>query len=130
MSTLGRLMRCERMRRLDRHRQLGDTEIAHLDDVDWAAFVVGAAQDEDVFGLEIAVDDADVVRFGQRGERLRGDLRNALIFEGPLRLHDGEKVVGFDELHHEIEELFVLAEIEHAQRVGVLEPRRRKSLES
>jgi ABC-type uncharacterized transport system ATPase subunit len=55
--------------------------------------------------------DPDVVRFGEGGQRLRHDLRNALIVEWPLLLHDGEKIVGLDELHHQIEELFVLTEI-------------------
>ena len=57
--------------------QLGDAEVTHLHDVVGAPFVVLAAHDHDVLGLEVAMDDADVVRHREGGERLGGDVDDA-----------------------------------------------------
>ena len=51
---------------LARLAQLGQAEVEHLDDV----FAARAPQDHDVLGLEVAVDDALLVRLGERAADL------------------------------------------------------------
>ena len=63
---------------------LRDAEVADLDDVLRPPVVVGAAQDHDVLGLEIAMHDAHVVRDGQRGQRLHQDVGDARRRERPV----------------------------------------------
>ena len=61
---------------------LGDAEVADLDEVALAAHV----EQHDVLGLEIAVDDALVVRLVERAEDLPADVSDALEREGEVLL--------------------------------------------
>ena len=61
--------------------ELGQAEVEHLDE----GGVVAARDEEDVLGLEVAVDDAVRVRGRERVGDLRGDRDGALGLEAAPR---------------------------------------------
>ena len=102
--------------------ELRDAEVAHLHDVRRVALVVGAGEDHDVLGLEIAVHDAHLVRDGERRERLGHDVCHAPPGQRPVLADDVEEIAPVEELHRDVEQTVgLLPEVEHAHRVRVIE---------
>ncbi len=99
---------------------LGEAEVDHLDEV--------AAEphrlEDDVLRLEIAVDDVEVVRLAERGEDLDHDVDDALEGEEALLVHHAGEVLPAQVLHHQVELPAVLPEVDHGDRVGVVEAAR------
>ena len=92
-------------------RELGDAEVEDLG--------VALGGDQHVVGLEVAVDDADRVRRGERRQHLGHDLDQAAERDraGPHDLGEG---VALDVLHHdERPAVGELREVEHAGDVLV-----------
>ena len=80
---MGRAEHLPRLRELARAAaDLGDAEVEHLDEV----LVVAALDQLDVVGLQVAVDDADLVRGAERAAQLLGDVNRALGARMPLLL--------------------------------------------
>ena len=99
---------------LPRLDHLGEPEVDHLDEVTARA----ERLEDDVLGLEIAVDDAEVVRFGQRGERLAQHVEDAPDLGAALFVRDPREIAPAQKLHHQVELTVVgLAEIDHPHRV-------------
>ena len=104
--------------------QLRDREVEQLHEVRRARHV----QQEHVVGLDVAVNDADRVRLGERRAALDQDLHDA------LRRHRSalERIAqrhAVEELHrHEQSAVLRLAEVEHADRVRMLQARARLRL--
>jgi hypothetical protein len=111
-----------------RPHELGDPEVANLDEIGRLPLVIGAVQKQDVLRLQVAVHDADVVRGREGGEGLRDDVDDAPVTDGPVARHHREQVLPLREFHDQVEEPVGLAEIEHAQRVRMIELRGGKGL--
>ena len=97
---------------------LGDAEVEDLHEVG----LPGRGREDDVVGLEIAMDDAAAVRFFERAAHLRrGCAVTRSGAHGPALQRVGE-ALPLDELHRDVE-LAVggLPEVEELNRVGVLE---------
>ena len=77
--------------------------------------------DDDVLGLQIAVNDVEVVGLGEGGEHLAEDVDDALEGERPLFVDDAGQVFPAEELHDQVELRAALAEVDHADRVRVIE---------
>ncbi len=105
--------------------QAGDAEVEHLDQLGVLALVAGAADDHDVLGLEIAVHDAHVVRHADGGQHLRQDVDDARVGQRRVLADHLVERPPLDVLHRQVQQraVVVLAEVEHAHRVGVLEAR-------
>jgi hypothetical protein len=85
--------------------QLGDAEVEQLDEV----LLAPALDQDDVVGLEIAVDDVGLVRRGQRVGDLQRDRQGALGSERRLAADQlGERDPG-QELHDEVDEALAAA---------------------
>jgi hypothetical protein len=78
--------------------RLRDAEVEDLHDVGGSF----ARDEEDVLGLEIAVDDALRVRGGECAADLRGDLEGARDIEGAFALDDAAELDALEELHDEV----------------------------
>ena len=89
--------------------QLGDTEVGQLHVLRLGVGFV-LLHEEDVLGLEIAVDDAHLVRTRQRARHLHADARGAWPREAAA-LDVGKQRVTLDELHHEIRDAVGLADV-------------------
>ena len=100
--------------RLRHSRLLGGLGQAEVGDV----HVIGGV-DHDVLGLQVAVDDALVVRGLEAFRRLAEDAQEALGRQLALLLQDRGQVPPVDELHRQELDAVALAEIEDAQDVGV-----------
>jgi hypothetical protein len=98
---------------------LREPEVHHLHEV-----VAGAERlDQDVLGLDVAVDDLRRVRLGERGEHLADDLDGARRRQRSRLPHQPREVDAPQELHHDEQQPVLGApEVEHAHRVGVVEP--------
>ena len=66
--------------------------------------VVGALEDHDVLGLEVAVHDAHVVRDRERGERLHQDVRDARGRQRPVLAQDAVEAPPVEVLHRDVEQ--------------------------
>jgi hypothetical protein len=78
-------------------------------------------------GLEIAMNDAQLVGNGEGGKHLRSDVERTAFGERPVFLDDIEEVAPRQKLHRDVEQAVGLhAVIEHAQRVRVIEARGRQ----
>jgi hypothetical protein len=103
------------------HREAGDAEVHDLD----AAF----PGEEHVGGLDVAVDDPDLVRVGQALQHGDHDADLALEAEGRGGPHHVEEVVPAEELHRDVgRPVGVVAEIEDGHHVGVHHARDRARL--
>ena len=78
-------------------------------------------EQQDVLGLDVAVDDAVPVRVGQRFRRLPGDSDRLRQGESMLPLEPLAKGLALDIGHHVVEEALRLARVVQGQDVGVLE---------
>ena len=79
----------------------------------------------DVFRLEIAVHDAELVCLAERVERVDEDVAHALERERTFLVHDQGQVLAAQELHRQIENAVVRpSEIDDADAVGMVEPAR------
>jgi hypothetical protein len=93
--------------------EAGDAEVADLEGA------VGVQQE--VGGLDVAVDDALRVRRGEPRGRLGGQIGHPAGGQRARRgQHPGE-AVALDQLHHQVQPVVVLAEVEHADQVRVVE---------
>src|SRR5690606_22643200 len=103
---------------------LGDPEVEHLHDRPGLALDPG---EEDVVRLEVAVDDALLVRLRERAEDRADDLDGLVDRRRPLALDPRRQQLSLQQLHREEEVALalVLAEVEHPDRVRVDEQRHR-----
>ena len=89
----------------------GDAEVEDLDEVRLA----GALGQNDVLGLEVAVDDALPVRLVERAADLGQDLEHALRLHRPL-LQRIRETLPLDKLHRDVERAVVgLTEVEELE---------------
>ena len=102
--------------------QLREPEVHDLHEVSAAA----ERLEDHVLGLQIAMHDAQVVRFTEGGEHLAQHVDDASEGQRPLLVRDAREVLAPQELHHEVR-LPVLgpAEVEHGHRVRMVELARR-----
>ncbi len=115
--------RDRRLRFLDLH--LREAEVDDLHEVAAAAHRL----EDDVLGLEVAVDDVEVMRFGERRERLSEHVDHAPERERPVLVRHAREVFAAQVLHDEVELAVVgLAEIDDRDRVRVVQSARRARL--
>lgn len=95
--------------------RFGDSEVRDLRDT---GFV-----DDDVLGLDIAVDDALFMRVLEGGGHLQAVTDSLGLGHTPLGFEELAQGIAVDVLHHDEATAFVDAGVEHADDVGVLEPR-------
>ena len=117
-----RLLRSDIMHRADRligHgagrlvREARDAEVGHLD---------GAVlKQHDVLRLDVAVDDAALVRVLQSAQHLRGEMERVLPFDDALTVDILLKGDAVDILHHDILDHVAEADVVHLYDVGVRE---------
>ncbi len=81
--------------------QLGDAEVEHLDHL--ARCGGGDAGEEEVVRLEVAVNDAFVVRLGERQQRLAADAPGLLDGEATAPLEPGAEGLADEQLHRQEE---------------------------
>ena len=103
---------------------LGDAEVEHLHDLVRAG---PALRDHDVLGLQVAVDHAARVRLRERGEHLRDQVDDARLGQRPLIARHQAQVLALHVLHRDVERAVLAGppEVEHLDRVRVVEPARR-----
>ena len=118
----------ERLEAPRRVVDLGDAEVADLRELDLAAVVVDLGGDDDVVGLEVAVDDALVVGAGDRAQTLRHQPHHPGLVQRPLLADQPPEGAPLQELHDEVEEVPLLTEVEDLHAVGVVDARRRHRL--
>jgi hypothetical protein len=95
---------------------LGETEVEHLREIP-AAVLVG---EEDVLGLQVAVNDAEAVGLVQGAADLHQDRDGSLVRERTLLADDLVQVLAVQELHHDVERAVLqLAVQEHLHGVLV-----------
>jgi len=94
---------------------LGDSEVGDFGDT--------GLVDDDVFGLDIAVDDALFVRVLEGGSNLRAVANGLGLGQTTLGFEELAQGIAVDVLHDDEPAAFVDAGIEHPDDVGVLEPR-------
>ena len=76
--------------------------------------------EEDVGGLDVAVDDARVVRAGEPVQELHDDVHLPLQGQGPRAAEDVEEVLALEQLHRDVgRAVVVVAQVEHGEDVGV-----------
>lgn len=101
--------------------ELGDAEVEDLDEVRLAR----ALAEEDVLGLEIAVDDAATVGFFEASTHLDRDADREAWGDATVDREAVAKGAALEQLHREIEAAALgLAEVENGDGVWVLEPAR------
>ena len=105
--------------------QLRETEVENL-----RVLRVAAVNDHQIFRLQIAMDDARLVRLGQPRADLNEEARRARKSPRPLAPEQRREIVALDELHHEIERAVGLAEVERLNDVRVIELADRLRLEA
>ena len=81
-----------------RAEHLGDAEVEHLD----AGRAVGARGEEEVGGLEVAVDDAERVRLGERLAGLQHVVDGLGRGEVAALLERPREVAALEVLHHDV----------------------------
>ncbi len=102
-----------------------DSEIADLHDVDGTVLVVATFEDDDVLGFEIAMENFELVRGADGGERLAQDRRDARGRKRKFARDELGERATFEELHRDVEHAVgVFAEIEDARGVRMIEARR------
>jgi hypothetical protein len=85
---------------------------------------------QEVGGFDVPVHDALLVRGGEPGGGLRGELGHAL---GGERARDGQhpgEAVTLDQLHHQVQPVVVLTEVQDPYQVGVVETPGRLGLQA
>ena len=85
-------------RQADLAGHLREAEVEQLDEV----APVGALEQEDVVGFDVAVDDVELVRAGERGRHLHRDVHRARLGHRAPRDHVGE-ADAVEELHHQVD---------------------------
>ena len=76
-----------------------------------------------VGGLDVAMDDAGVVREVERVAQLRHDAHGFLQVEALGCVEEGLELLALDELHDEVGDVALLAEVVHLHDVRVVEAR-------
>jgi hypothetical protein len=79
--------------------------------------------DHDVRRLDVAVNDAGVVREVEGFAQLAHDANRFLQVEALVRIEEGLELLPLDELHDEVGDVALLAEVVHLHDVRVVEPR-------
>ena len=97
-------------------RRLRDAEVEHLRDL---ALVI--AGEEDVGGLEVAVDEAGGVRHGEGAADLRGDRGDLARREGALAAEAAVQVLPLEQLHRDVGDAAPHAVVEDLHDVGAPE---------
>ena len=84
--------------------------------------------DHHVRRLDVAVDDAGVVRELERVAQLAHDAHRFLQVEALVRVEEVLEFLALDELHDEVGDVAFLAEVVHLDDVRMVEPRDRLGL--
>jgi len=111
-------------RRLVAGAELGQAEVEHLGEVAAA----GGAGDQHVLGLEVAVDDAEVVGLDQRAADLEEQRRGARPRHRPVAADERPEVGAADVLHDQVQRARHRAEVEDLDGVRVVQARHRRGL--
>ncbi len=106
--------------------ELGDPEVEDLHPFDFAAF--GRRHDHDVLGLQIAVDDAEVVGDLERVAHFGEDPRRAGLTDRALALEQHVEIVADDELHRDVRHRLVQTPGQDLHRVRMDDEARRLGL--
>ena len=97
---------------------------AEVDDLDEVAARPRGLQD-DVLGLEVAVDDVLVVRLGERRERLAEHVDDAPERQRSVLVRDAREIAPAQEFHDQVElAVGCVAEVDDPHRVRVVQPAR------
>ena len=80
--------------------------------------------DHDVMGLYVPVDELMLMRHGERGSHLFGDIRRAVRIERSLFLDDVGKRSALDEFHDDVVDVALFAYVVHVDDIGMHETRR------
>jgi hypothetical protein len=97
---------------------LREPEVDHLHEVAARAHRL----EDDVLRLQVAVDDLEVVSFGERRHHLHQDVDDAREGEQPVFVRDAREVSPAQVLHHQVELAAVAAEVDDPDRVRVVQP--------
>src|SRR5690606_15920140 len=100
---------------------LGDAEVEHLDRTKLGT--VRVAADEDVRGLDVAMDDSATMHVMQGVQDLAEDLAEDVERDGATTLHRAADVTTLEELHREPVEVVLArgADVEDANEIGMTE---------
>ena len=113
----------ETRHRLRCRAELGDPEVEHLREG-----ALRSRYEEDVVGLEIAVDDAQRVRDREPGEDLERDVERERAIEAVLAIEALLERLAGEELHHEERSARVLLDVGHRHDVEAPDLRRHPRL--
>lgn len=107
--------------RVPRQRQ---AEVGDLDhgQVAGQADAGGGGDEEEVAGLDVAVDDAVAGGVGQCGRGLAGDGPGGAFVEPADALEPPAEVLALEQFHDDVQPAAVPAVVEHRDDVGVVEP--------
>src|SRR6185503_2142235 len=98
--------------------RLDQAEIQHLDEVRHVA----AAGQENVVGLDVTVDEAALVGFGQRSADLPQNVDDTAFWKAPVLVHERIEAQTVEKLHRVVEQPFRRAsEIVERNRIGMRE---------
>ena len=79
-------------------------------------------EDDDVRGLDVAVDHAKLVRIAERGQDLRQDADGVRRGEALVRLEVFLELAALDKLHRDVPDAGVFAEVVDGHDVGMRQP--------
>jgi hypothetical protein len=104
--------------------KLRDSEVADFDVLGRVALVVRPPEDDDVVGLQISMDNPELVRRGEGREGLTEDVHDARRLEGRILAEDVVEAAAIQVLHHDVEQAVgLLPEVEHPHGVRVIDAR-------
>src|SRR5262249_21277926 len=107
---------------------LRDAEIEDLERL-FALFAVVALREEEVMRLDVAMDDAQLLRAAQGLRGLREDRLRLIERDATFAIEAVHEVLAVEELHHDVRQVVVDAVIEDVDDVRALKVKRGLGLE-
>jgi hypothetical protein len=107
---------------------VGAVEVLHARDAEVGQLRASLRVEHHVGRLDVAVDDAGVVREVERIEQLAHDAHHFLDIEALVRVEEVLQLLAADELHHQVGDLTLLGKVVHLHDVRMVEPRHRLRL--